>query len=283
MNLPAKINQEFNLYLERLKNEKVFMGVSFEEELKYLRHNKDRYVFALLSLAGYMSSKKITILDVGTSPFTVFLKKMYPRSKIVTIDLTSKFERKMERNKIKFFKIDLNKETLLALNKKFDAVLFLEVIEHLKRNHKVILTQIEEILRPGGICIIQTPNRRCLKNRLLKKKRLSQLMFKFTSRPSRQPGDIHLKEYTKEEFENFVKRNSRLEVIKGNYTFYYDRIASVLTYRRYKLVFLPLAIINLFLVTLLPSFRRGMEFVLRKPGGGKFSFYSKDKAEFCTE
>lgn len=263
-----QINRIFNLYFERLNEESVFMGNSLEEGRKHLQHNKQRYISAVLALSKYVLGKKMTILDIGTSPFTVFLKKMYPKCEIITIDLTSKFAIKMKKLKINFYKVNLNRQTLLSLGKKFDVIFFLEVIEHLKKDHGEILRQIEGILKPGGICIIQTPNRKSLKNTLIKKPGFGGFITKLTDKPSSLPGDIHYKEYTKEEFKKLVTESTHLDLIKENHTLYFDSPSSALAYRSHKLLSFPLIIANLFLVSVFSTFRIGMQFILKKMRNG---------------
>lgn len=47
-----------------------------------------------------------------------------------------------------------------------DAVVLTEVIEHLFVNPLFCLTEINRILKPGGMLLLSTPNLRCIKNRI---------------------------------------------------------------------------------------------------------------------
>lgn len=64
---------------------------------------------------------------------------------------------------IEFLNLDLNKE--LSLNRKFDSILAIEIIEHLENPYKLI-RDCNELLNDNGILVISTPNITNYKSRL---------------------------------------------------------------------------------------------------------------------
>jgi 2-polyprenyl-3-methyl-5-hydroxy-6-metoxy-1,4-benzoquinol methylase len=53
-----------------------------------------------------------------------------------------------------------------AFDGQFDCVLFTEVLEHIYRYPFATVRQIAQLLKPGGLCIVTTPNRASLTSRL---------------------------------------------------------------------------------------------------------------------
>lgn len=60
---------------------------------------------------------------------------------------------------------DLNTQKLLYNDNTFDLITFTEVIEHIE-NHRLTLSEISRVLKPGGYVILSTPNILNLKSRV---------------------------------------------------------------------------------------------------------------------
>lgn len=61
------------------------------------------------------------------------------------------------RGRIPFHVLDLNQPFAGALGARFDAVVALELVEHLENPHH-FLRQCRALLRPGGVLVLSTPN-----------------------------------------------------------------------------------------------------------------------------
>ena len=61
--------------------------------------------------------------------------------------------------------VDLNSEKLPYQDDSFDIVTATELIEHME-NYRELITEIYRVLKPGGICILSTPNVLTINSRL---------------------------------------------------------------------------------------------------------------------
>jgi len=99
--------------------------------------------------------EKILDIGCGTGETMTFLHKLYPKAQLYGIDSSAKA--------IKYVKSRLHKNVTLASATKlpfkdsfFDAVLFLDVLEHVQDDQKCI-TEAKRVLKKGGSVIITAP------------------------------------------------------------------------------------------------------------------------------
>ncbi len=64
--------------------------------------------------------------------------------------------------RVKFFKLDVESGALPFGNDSFDGVSIIHVVEHLN-SLEGILSEIVRVLKPGGVCYLETPDARTLK------------------------------------------------------------------------------------------------------------------------
>lgn len=241
------------------------MCYTLEEEIKYVQHNEDRYIYAIRILDNLLSKlpKRIRILDIGTSPFTFLLKNRYPQAEIHSIDITSHFKNMCEKAGIKFYTVDLNSKKASLGSHKYEIVTFLEVIEHLKGNHELALKKITNSLKKGGYFIIQTPNKNSLKSMFVGIVS-SGLWDMVTKRPKLPEEFVHFKEYSLGELKNLVLKISSLRLLWAKYAMYFDTTKSALVYRKHVNFFRPLMILHHRIAKYIPSVRRGICLLLVK-------------------
>ena len=113
-------------------------------------------------------------------------------------DNYKKIKRYAEINNISLTKMDLS-EGLPYSDFSFDAVLLIDVLEHLHNSPKKILAEMSRVLKPGGYVFIGTPNSANLRKRI-------HLLLGGTNYPSLEQfyfsGDKwrgHIREYTPDE------------------------------------------------------------------------------------
>jgi ubiquinone/menaquinone biosynthesis C-methylase UbiE len=153
-------------------------------------------------------SKKILDIGCGYGNMTKFLEEK--GDLIVGIDLGGVFYLPYVSEKLSFLKSDalhipFHDET-------FDCLISLDVIEHLQDDQGFV-NEIKRVLKPNGLAIVETPNRR----------RLSAEIIGFFKRNSRKfpksyghdplLGDIlHIREYTKPELKKLFEISNFSEV-----------------------------------------------------------------------
>ncbi len=144
--------KQYNYYRDRINLEKAELYNSITES---------RYLELLEKIECYRKRNEILDVGCGEGHFMSVAKtnnwKVTGIEKAVyAIEICKKF--------------NLNRvySDLLHLKKDhYDVVTMFEVLEHLKQPNEYLI-KINEILRPGGVLIISTPNFNCLTRKLLK-------------------------------------------------------------------------------------------------------------------
>jgi len=107
------------------------------------------------------------ILDVGCGDgnFTALISKVCKAKEVYGVDISEKGVEMAKKNGIKALRVDIDEENLPFKDNYFDAVLSLEVIEHLyDPDH--LLDEVYRVLKPNGIFVLTTPNLASLYNRI---------------------------------------------------------------------------------------------------------------------
>ena len=244
---------------------KVFMLDSMDEEKRYALHNMDRYINVIKELDKIIPrvKKPITVLDIGTSPLTFVMRRRYPSLKISSVDYASQLSPVCKKLGIKFKRVDLNKRNFKLPSKKFNIILFLEVIEHLSGDHYHIMKNILRYLKKNSYCIVQTPNRNSLKSLIVKILTLNRV-DDISQRPDLSCEFEHVKEYSFEELKSFLMSFPGLYLLKAEYSLYFDTVGSSVVYRRYSTLVKPILFLLYAIVFAIPSLRRGLLFVVQK-------------------
>lgn len=147
-NALTEINEQYNFY-EYKKNEKIF---------------RMRFEKLVATIIQYKSSGKVLEIGPGYGLFASILSsKGYFSYEVVepSLKLTYRIMNLVKNNK-------KNVNAYLKTNKnKYDIVVMLDVIEHLK-NPTFVLNEIYKLLNNDGILVIQTPNYLSLMAKLCK-------------------------------------------------------------------------------------------------------------------
>lgn len=244
---------------------KTFMFGSMEEEKKYVLHNMDRYINVIEELDKIIPQIKgpIMALDIGTSPLTFVIRKRYPRLSLWSIDYTGQLSPVCKKLGIKFERVDLNKKNFKLPSQKFDIILFLEVIEHLSGDHYHIMKNILLHLKKSSYCIIQTPNKNSLKSLIVKILTLDRV-DDISQRPDLSHEFEHVKEYTFPELKKFLMSFSNIDILKSDYSLYFDTVGSSVVYRKNSALAKPILYLLYTIVFVIPALRRGLLFVVQK-------------------
>lgn len=126
----------------------------------------ERYRFRHVIDSMPSCTSQIRVLDIGTSPFTLFIKRMYPHYEVSTLDFSDYWEDSCKEAGIKFRMCDLEKQPLPFEDDYFDLVIFTEVLEHLSAPPSKVLREVRRVMRVKGKMILSVPNIAALRHRL---------------------------------------------------------------------------------------------------------------------
>jgi len=130
-----------------------------------LTHERFRFRHVIDSIPSCTSP--IRLLDIGTSPFTLFIKRMYPHYEVSTLDFSNYWEDACKETGIKFRMCDLERQPLPFEDDYFDLVIFNEVLEHLFAPPSRVLREVRRVIRTGGKIILSVPNIAAMRYRVV--------------------------------------------------------------------------------------------------------------------
>lgn len=116
-----------------------------------------------------------TVLDAGCGLglYSFYLAKKFPQAVIESCDIDSKLIktgililRELNLNNVKFFELDIT--SLCEINK-YDLIICIDVLEHIKDDQRVI-RNFYRALKVGGILYLTTPHKRHVKRVLFSKR-----------------------------------------------------------------------------------------------------------------
>ena len=108
-------------------------------------------------------SRGASVIDIGAGAGAFSQRMLDLGYEVTALDIDSE---KFMPSEIPFIEADINRGILLISDKKYDAALCLEVVEHVE-NPWSLLREIYEILKPGGVLILSTPNVTSFLSRLI--------------------------------------------------------------------------------------------------------------------
>jgi len=197
---------EFREYINKLRREEKAQHIELDQdkEPQYLEFHKYRFDRIIDSIPHY--PHPIRILDIGTTPFTFFIKELFPHYEVSTFDLTNLMEDRCKTHDILFKVCDLDNQLVPFENDYFDVAIFTEVLEHVFAPPTVVLKEIRRIMRSRGKLILSVLNIATLVNRI-------KLVFGITPLPNPNSqlkknwvhGHGHIHEYTMKEINSILE------------------------------------------------------------------------------
>lgn len=109
----------------------------------------------MLNLVCRSLSPGAQILELGSGSGAFACRLMDAGFHVTCCDITA--EKFGLSGSVPFIEADLNNSFAAIIGREFDAVISMEVIEHLE-NPWQFLRQIVQLVRPGGTAIVSTPN-----------------------------------------------------------------------------------------------------------------------------
>lgn len=119
----------------------------------------------VLQIAAKLGGKRFLDIGCGDGSFTLLLKEALKAEKAIGIEISPEANGALREKGIEAYQLDIDEEQFPFDNDSFDIVYGGEIIEHLF-NPDHLLDEIHRILKPGGKCIITTPNLAGWPNRL---------------------------------------------------------------------------------------------------------------------
>lgn len=224
----------------------------------YLRFHGPRFEYVLRTLAEFIGPT-FRVLDIGKSRLTDMIHERFG----VTVDALG-FDYDGPIPTGRYFHFDLNDcqfRTRWRMDlPRYDVIVFAEVIEHLHTAPSLVLNYLSQLLNPGGIIIIQTPNAAALPRRAAMV--LGRNPFEMIREDATNPG--HFREYTAAELQKCVV-GAGLKVDRINRCSYFDYRYAHHGAGRSRRQRLSGQIKNALYPLLPPSLRPGLTCIARKP------------------
>jgi SAM-dependent methyltransferase len=189
--------------------------------LGYRAFHQPRFDFLLGIVRQNIRDPRTRILDIGLSPLTTLMS----RELNVRVDSLG-LEPDEELSTGRHYSFDLN-DTQERLRWRvglgpYEIIVFAEVIEHLYTAPELVLAYLRQLLAPGGLLILQTPNAVSLRKRV--KMALGTNPFERIRTDRSNPG--HYREYTLAEIIDVLQR-TRFSLVRRYRRYYFDaRFAS---------------------------------------------------------
>ena len=119
----------------------------------------------VLKIAAMQGGQNFLDVGCGDGTFTLLLKEALKTKEAIGIEISTEAICKLKEKGIKAYQLDIDEEPFPFENDYFDLVYCGEIIEHLF-NPDHLLDEVWRILKPGGKCIVTTPNLASWSNRL---------------------------------------------------------------------------------------------------------------------
>lgn len=209
-------------YAERLKKDdtvSAFLEADRQAEIRYLEASHSRFERILRSIPAV--NQPLRLLDIGTTPFTLFLKETFPHYDVWTVDRTDHLQQRCHRAGVRLKACDLDEGVFPFDDGFFDVVVFTEVLEHIFAPPTQILAEVRRIMSPSARLILGVPNIARLSERI-------KLMFGRSPLPNADHqmnkdwlhGHGHLHEYTRSEILGLCRaaqlKTARVEMLAVN-------------------------------------------------------------------
>lgn len=187
----------------------------------FFAQREKRYIHDATFLEEYFSGGKI--LEIGALPghVSLFMKRL--GYDIVSLDIApERVQNFLTENELTMVRCDIEKEPLPFPDKTLSAVLFTEMLEHLRIDPLFVLSEINRVLMPDGIVFLSTPNLYGLDKRIrfIRGRGFNDPLEQF--KRLREVGHMgHVREYSIPEVRRFLE-DSGFHIIASRYHNYHN-------------------------------------------------------------
>lgn len=139
------------------------VGAGFFESDEYYKLEQNRYWRSLEMFCSLDIPHPARILEIGGGQMAVLCNHLFNDDTVVG-DISDRFIAPLRQQNIPFIQYNLMSDHNEHADQEFDAVVLLEVIEHIPVPAYVLFERIKRSLKPGGILFLTTPNLFRLRN-----------------------------------------------------------------------------------------------------------------------
>jgi SAM-dependent methyltransferase len=169
-------------------------GMRWQEAPHYYPRYRERYLAMLRQFAETAPASGIDLLEIGGGQLAYLSTKLWGADKACVADVVDVCFPGLGEHGIDTFKWNLAL-TEPPTERKFDAIFFSEVIEHLPVPGHIPLGRLRSLLRPGGVLLCSTPNLYRFRNIVYLAS--GKQLFDYFGLPEERPYG-HVLEYSRE-------------------------------------------------------------------------------------
>ena len=255
---------EIENYIELLKQDKgtsSHIEMDLNGEIKYMNLHKSGFKRVINAIPRL--SNPIRILDIGPTPFTIFIKKEFPNYEVWALDRTNLMEERLNQSNVKFMLCNLDVSSIPFEDEYFDIIIFTEVLEHVFEPPSNVLKELKRILRTSGKMIIGVPNIASLSKRIKLLFGISPLQnADMQMQKGWVHGHGHIHEYTKKELLSLCNLvNLKISYVRMTSTNLYEILRAK---KDFKLLSSILLVLYYCIIYFFPPFRPFIHIECRK-------------------
>lgn len=178
----------------------------------YVDNHKGRISEDIAIMEDLGIQKQDDVLDIGSVPLLLLAAQKTNGHKMTGIDIDpTRFEPAIQELKLQVKRCNIESEILPFEDASFDFIVMNEVFEHLRIDLIHTISELHRVLRPGGRCMISTPNQRsaaAIRNLIQRDKSAGVCpdLYREWSKIGKLGHMGHVREYTVTDLSNFLSK-----------------------------------------------------------------------------